>query len=330
MTVVTMKELLEAGVHFGHQTRKWNPKMQRYIFAERNGIYIIDLSQTIELLESAYEFVKGVGESGGSILFVGTKKQAQETIYEEAMKADAYYVNHRWLGGLLTNFKTIRNSVDKMEEIRELEETGQIEELPRKEAMMLSKKKEKLERSLYGIRTMTRLPDVLFAVDTNDEYIAVAEAKKLGIPVIAIVDTNSDPDLIDYCIPGNDDAIRSIRLITSTISKAYMDGKGIHTEGEEADEKEIEEEVEEVVKISVSSEDETEEVEVVEDIEEEEEKTTTKKKKTKKKPEEDEESEKKTKKKKTRTKKAKTDEKSEGEKKESKGDKSKKSNEEDS
>lgn len=251
MEIVTMKDLLEAGVHFGHQTRKWNPKMKRYIFAERNGIYIIDLSQTINLLGEAYKFVKQLGENGGSLLFVGTKRQAQETIYEEATRAGAFYVNHRWLGGLLTNFETIRKSVTKMEEIIQLEETGKIEELPRKEEMMLRKKRQKLEKALWGIKDMVKPPDALFVVDTIDEEIAVAEAKKLDIPVIAIIDTNSDPDLVDYRIPGNDDAIRSIRLITSIVARAYMDGKGILTEGEEVagevpEEEKTEEEREEV------------------------------------------------------------------------------------
>lgn len=222
---VSMKQLLEAGVHFGHQTRRWNPKMKPYIFGARNGIHIIDLQKTVEYFKVAYSFVKEIGKQGGVILFVGTKKQAQEVIAEEAKRVGLPYVNQRWLGGMLTNFKTVKNSIEKMKEIERMEEEGYLAKLPKKEAMILLKKKNKLKSYLDGIRNMETLPDALFVVDSKKEAIAVAEAKKLGIPVVGLVDTNCDPDDIDYIIPGNDDAIRAIKLLASRIADAYEEGK---------------------------------------------------------------------------------------------------------
>ena len=231
MAVVSMKQLLEAGVHFGHQTRRWNPKMKRYIFAERNGIYIIDLQKTLVKIEEAYELIRAAAARGGRVLFVGTKKQAQASIVEEANRSGAYYVNHRWLGGMLTNFETIRKNVDRLKNIEKMEEEGTLEKYTKKERGKKLKEKAKLEKFLLGIKEMNRLPDLLFVVDPKKEEIAVKEAIKLGIPIIAIVDTNCDPDEIDYPIPGNDDAIRAIRLITSLIADAIVEGKSSKSEG---------------------------------------------------------------------------------------------------
>ncbi|WP_084664868.1 30S ribosomal protein S2 [Thermanaeromonas toyohensis] len=224
MSVVSMKQLLEAGVHFGHQTRRWNPKMAPYIFTERNGIYIIDLQRTVKKLEEAYNFVRDVAKEGGKILFVGTKKQAQDTVKEEAERCGMFYVNVRWLGGTLTNFQTIRRRIERLKELERMEEEGTLELLPKKEVMALKKEKEKLERFLGGIKNMKQLPEALFVVDPRKERIAVAEARRLGIPIVAIVDTNCDPDEIDYVIPGNDDAIRAVKLITSKIADAVLEG----------------------------------------------------------------------------------------------------------
>lgn len=224
VSVVSMKQLLEAGVHFGHQTRRWNPKMAPYIFTERNGIYIIDLQRTVKKLEEAYNFVRDVAKEGGKILFVGTKKQAQDTVKEEAERCGMFYVNVRWLGGTLTNFQTIRRRIERLKELERMEEEGTLELLPKKEVMALKKEKEKLERFLGGIKNMKQLPEALFVVDPRKERIAVAEARRLGIPIVAIVDTNCDPDEIDYVIPGNDDAIRAVKLITSKIADAVLEG----------------------------------------------------------------------------------------------------------
>lgn len=237
MAVISMKQLLEAGVHFGHQTRRWNPKMAEYIFTERNGIYIIDLQQTVRKVDEAYNFVKDTVADGKSILFVGTKKQAQETIELEAERCGMFYVNQRWLGGMLTNFKTITSRIRRLEEIEQMEEEGLFEVLPKKEVMGLQKEQARLNRFLGGIRGMTSLPGALYVVDPRKERIAVAEARKLGIPIIAIVDTNCDPDEIDYIIPGNDDAIRAVKLLTNTMANAVMEakeGEGF-TVAEEAD-----------------------------------------------------------------------------------------------
>lgn len=225
MSVVTMKSLLEAGVHFGHQTRRWNPKMAKYIFTERNGIYIIDLQKTVKKVEEAYEFIKDISANGGKVLFVGTKKQAQEAIEAEAKRCGMYYVNQRWLGGMLTNYKTIKKRIDRLHELKEMEEEGIFEVLPKKEVMQLKHEAERLEKFLGGIQDMGGLPDVLFVVDPRKERIAVNEAKILGIPVVAIVDTNCDPDEIDYVIPGNDDAIRAVKLLTETIANAVIEGR---------------------------------------------------------------------------------------------------------
>ncbi|MDN5378951.1 30S ribosomal protein S2 [Thermodesulfobacterium sp.] len=230
MAHITMKQLLEAGVHFGHQTRRWNPKMKPFIFGERNGIHIIDLQQTIKYFEIAYEFVVNLVAEGGKLLFVGTKKQAQDTIREEAERCGMYYVNYRWLGGTLTNFRTIRQSVEKLKRIESWFEDGTIERFPKKERLKLERLKNKLERNLKGIKDMETLPQALFVVDPVHEEIAVKEARKLGIPIVAIVDTNCDPDLIDYIIPGNDDAIRAVKLITGKIADACLEGLEIYKE----------------------------------------------------------------------------------------------------
>ncbi|ABB13786.1 MULTISPECIES: 30S ribosomal protein S2 [Carboxydothermus] len=225
MAVISMKQLLEAGVHFGHQTRRWNPKMAEYIFTDRNGIYIIDLQKTAKKLEEAYSFVRELSAQGGTILFVGTKKQAQDAIKEEAERCGMFYVNQRWLGGTLTNFKTIRKRVERLIEIEKMEQEGALSVLPKKEVAKILKEKEKLSRFLSGIKEMKKLPDALFVVDPRKEKIAVAEARKLDIPVVAIVDTNCDPDEVDYVIPGNDDAIRAVKLITSKIADAVIEGR---------------------------------------------------------------------------------------------------------
>ncbi len=225
MSIITIKQLLEAGVHFGHQTRRWNPKMKEYIFTERNGIYIIDLSKTVKKIEEAYAFVRDLSAAGGNILFVGTKKQAAEAIKEEALRCGMYYVNVRWPGGMMTNFKTITRSIGRLNSIAKMQEDGTFDLLPKKEVAALQKEMFDLERNLGGIKTMEKLPDAIFVVDPRKERIAVLEAKKLGIPVIGIVDTNCDPDDADYIIPGNDDAIRAIKLITSVMADAVIEGR---------------------------------------------------------------------------------------------------------
>ena len=225
MSVVSMKQLLEAGVHFGHHTRRWNPKMAEYIFTERNGIYIIDLQKTVRKLEEAYNFIRDLTEQGKSVLFVGTKKQAQESVKEEAIRCGAYYVNARWLGGMLTNFTTIRRRVNRLKQLREMQENGTFDLLPKKEVIKLNLEIEKLEKFLGGIKDMKDLPGALFIVDPRKEKIAVAEAKKLGIPIIAIVDTNCDPDEVDYVIPGNDDAIRAVKLLAGVMANGVIEGK---------------------------------------------------------------------------------------------------------
>lgn len=225
MSIVTMKQLLEAGVHFGHQTRRWNPKMKQYIFTERNGIYIIDLQKTVKKIEEAYEFVKELSAEGGNILFVGTKKQAQESIEDEAKRCGMFYVNQRWLGGMLTNFKTIRKRVDRLHELENMEAEGLFEVLPKKEVLNLRHEQERLEKYLGGIKSMTELPQAIFVVDPRKERIAILEARKLQIPIVAIVDTNCDPDEVDYIIPGNDDAIRAVKLLTEKMADAVIEGR---------------------------------------------------------------------------------------------------------
>ena len=225
MAVVSMKQLLEAGVHFGHQTRRWNPKMAPYIYMERNGIYIIDLQKTVKKLEAAYQFVREVSENGQSLLFVGTKKQAQEAIKEEAERAGMHYINARWLGGLLTNFKTMRTRVERLAQLRKMHEDGTFDMLPKKEVIKLTSEINKLEKYLGGVEDMKRLPGAIFIVDPRKERNAIAEARKLKIPIVAIVDTNCDPDEIDYLIPGNDDAIRAIKLISGAMANAVLEGR---------------------------------------------------------------------------------------------------------
>ena len=225
MGVISMKQLLEAGVHFGHQTRRWNPKMAEYIFTERNGIYIIDLQKTVKKVDEAYNFVREVSEGDNSILFVGTKKQAQEAIAEEAKRVGMFYVNNRWLGGMLTNFKTIRKSIDRLYQLEKMEEDGTFDLLPKKEVLRLKKEMEKLEKNFGGIKEMKKMPAAMFVVDPRKERIAIAEAKRLGIPVVAIVDTNCDPEEVDYVIPGNDDAIRAVKLIVECIANAVLEAK---------------------------------------------------------------------------------------------------------
>lgn len=222
-----MKELLEAGVHFGHQVKRWHPKMKKYIFGERNGIYIIDLQKTVKGLEDAYNFVKGVASTGAPVLFVGTKKQSQDAIHEEATRASAFYVNQRWLGGMLSNFSTIRKSIDKLKRFEIMKQDGTLDLLTKKEVAAIEKERAKLEKNLSGIKDMATIPGALFVVDPKKERIAIAEARKLSVPIVAIVDTNCDPDEVDYVIPGNDDAIRAIKLITSKIADAVIEGKGI-------------------------------------------------------------------------------------------------------
>ncbi len=225
MAVISMKQLLEAGVHFGHQTRRWNPKMKEYIFTERNGIYIIDLQQTVKLVDTAYNFIKSVAEEGKDVLFVGTKKQAQEAIEQEAKKCGQYYVCQRWLGGMLTNYKTIQKRIQLLEKLNKMEEDGTFEQLPKKEVIKLKLQRDKLERFLGGIKDMKTVPGALFIVDPKKERIAIQEAKTLGIPVVAIVDTNCDPEEIDYVIPGNDDAIRAVKLIAGRMADAVIEGR---------------------------------------------------------------------------------------------------------
>ncbi len=236
MSVISMKQLLEAGVHFGHQTRRWNPKMKEYIFTERNGIYIIDLQKTVKKIEEAYYFVRDLAGEGNSILFVGTKKQAQESIEVEAKRCDMFYVNQRWLGGMLTNFKTIQGRIARLHKIEQMEETGEFDLLPKKEVIQLKAEQAKLEKNLGGIKEMKKLPGALFVVDPRKEHIAVAEARTLGIPIIAIIDTNCDPDEVTYPIPGNDDAIRAVKLITAKIADAVIEGhQGEQMNAEEAE-----------------------------------------------------------------------------------------------
>lgn len=269
-----MKQLLEAGVHFGHQTKRWNPKMKPYIFASRNGIYIIDLQKTVKMANEAYEFVRDLAAKGGKILFVGTKKQAQETIEREAKNCGMFYMKERWLGGTLTNFSTIKKRIQRLKELEKMEEEGMFDVLPKKEVIKLKKEYSKLKKYLDGIRDMEDLPDALYVVDPKREYIAVAEANKLDIPVVAIVDTNCDPDVIDYPIPGNDDAIRAVALLTNIISTAVIEGKRIgaiedeKTEKEEVAQEIIEEKGEEGKDSeSINESDKTEEhEEVVEEI----------------------------------------------------------------
>ncbi len=225
MSVISMKQLLEAGVHFGHQTRRWNPKMKKYIFTERNGIYIIDLQKTVKKVEEAYNFVRDLAADGGTMLFVGTKKQAQDSVKEEAARAGMYYVNQRWLGGTLTNFVTIQKRIARLKEIEKMEEDGTFEVLPKKEVIQLKKEQERLEKFLGGIKDMKQIPDALFIIDPRKERIAVAEAHKLNIPIVGIVDTNCDPDEIDYVIPANDDAIRAVKLLTGKMADAILEGK---------------------------------------------------------------------------------------------------------
>ena len=225
--VVTRRELLEAGVHFGHQTRRWNPKMHRYLYGERSGIYIIDLEKSLSGLEETYAFVQGLGRRRGIVLFVGTKKQAQEVVQEQAERIGMPYVNHRWLGGMLTNFTTVSKRLLRLRELREMDRTGALDYLPKKEAIRLRHERDKLQRNLGGIQDLERLPDAVFVIDTKKEHIAVNEARKLGIPVIAIVDTNCDPDEVDYVIPGNDDAIRAVNLVTRVVADALADGYGM-------------------------------------------------------------------------------------------------------
>lgn len=225
MAVIAMKDLLEAGVHFGHQTRRWNPKMARFIFTERNGIYIIDLQKTVDQVEQAYKLIKDVVEEGGKVLFVGTKKQAQEAIESEAKRCDMYYVNQRWLGGMLTNYNTIKGRIKKLEEYNKMEEDGSLSVLPKKEVATIRAEREKLARYLNGIKDMYGMPQLIFVVDPKKEKIAINEAKILGIPVVGLVDTNCDPDEVDIAIPGNDDAIRAVKLITETLANAVIEGK---------------------------------------------------------------------------------------------------------
>lgn len=244
MAYITMKELLEAGVHFGHQTKRWNPKMKPYIFGARNGIYIIDLQKTVRMFRTVYDFIVDTVAKGESVLFVGTKKQARESVYEESNRCEMFYVHNRWLGGMLTNFKTIKQSIDRLNYLNTIENDGSIELFPKKERLKLGKERVKLDNTLGGIRNMTKLPGAMFIIDPKNEAIAVREGKRLGIPIVAIVDTNCDPDDIDYIIPGNDDAIRAIRLISSRISDACIEGKELHEERKQAaSDKKIEKEL---------------------------------------------------------------------------------------
>ena len=247
MAVTSMKALLEAGVHFGHQTKRWNPKMAKYIFAARNDIHIIDLQISVDLVEEAYAFVKSQVAEGKSVLFVGTKKQAQDAIKEEAERCDMFYINHRWLGGTLTNFKTIRTRIDKLNKINQMEVVGEFDLLPKKEVLKLKAERDDLEKNLGGIKNMRSLPGVMFVVDLKKEEIAIKEARSLGIPVVAVVDTNCDPDLVDYVIPGNDDAIRAIKLFASIIADACIEAKqgesAVPTRSDEAEEVKMEDAV---------------------------------------------------------------------------------------
>ncbi|HLR41071.1 MAG TPA: 30S ribosomal protein S2 [Virgibacillus sp.] len=251
MSVISMKQLLEAGVHFGHQTRRWNPKMKKYIFTERNGIYIIDLQKTVKKVDEAYKFVKELAANGGTVLFVGTKKQAQDSVRDEATRSGMFYVNQRWLGGTLTNFKTIRKRINRLKDIERMEEDGTFDVLPKKEVVYLLKEKDRLVKFLGGIKEMNKLPDAMFVIDPRKERIAIAEAHKLNIPIIGMVDTNCDPDEIDYVIPANDDAIRAVKLMTSKMADAILEVRQ-------------EEEIEEVPEASQEEAEEAEKVEVSE------------------------------------------------------------------
>jgi len=255
-SVITMKQLLEAGVHFGHQTKRWNPKMKRYIFTARNGIYIIDLQQTVKMFRTAYDFVRELASEGKTILFVGTKKQAQEAVEEEARRAGAPFVNVRWLGGMLTNFQTIRKSLDRLQKLSDMTTDGTAEKLPKKEVLQLAKERSRLEKVLGGIKDLRRVPEAIFVVDPSREEIAVLEARRLAVPIIAIVDTNCDPDLIDYVIPGNDDAIRAIKLFLGKIADAILEGKAAYRE-RTASEGDKEAEAPEVMMALISTEEET-------------------------------------------------------------------------
>lgn len=264
MSVISMKQLLEAGVHFGHQTRRWNPKMKKYIFTERNGIYIIDLQKTVKKVNEAYNYVRDLAADGGTVLFVGTKKQAQHSVQEEATRAGMFFVNQRWLGGTLTNFQTIRKRINRLKQIERMEEDGTFEVLPKKETVDLLKEKARLVKFLGGIKEMNKLPDAIFVIDPRKERIAIAEARKLNIPIIGIVDTNCDPDEIDYVIPANDDAIRAVKLLTSKMADAILEGK----QGEETQEQveQKEEVVEEKAEATETTEtEETKEKEAVEE-----------------------------------------------------------------
>lgn len=260
MASITMKELLEAGVHFGHQTRRWNPKMKRYIYGGRNGIYIIDLHQTLKLFEEARQFIQDTVSEGGVVLFVGTKKQAQEAVEEAAKRCGMYFVNQRWLGGMLTNFRTIQTRIARLNELRKMEENGVFEQLPKKEAAQLREESDRLDRFLGGIKDMPKLPGAIYIVDLKKERIGLAEARKLDIPVVAIVDTNCDPDEVDYVIPGNDDAIRAIKLISNKIADAILEVRQVETEGEVVEEEaeEAEEEKPEVEAVEFEGEAEDE------------------------------------------------------------------------
>ncbi|SFD80136.1 SSU ribosomal protein S2P [Lentibacillus persicus] len=243
MSVISMKQLLEAGVHFGHQTRRWNPKMKKYIFTERNGIYIIDLQKTVKKVDEAYNYVKDIAANGGSVLFVGTKKQAQDSVRDEATRSGMFYINQRWLGGTLTNFQTIRKRINRLKDIERMEEDGTFDVLPKKEVVGLLKEKDRLVKFLGGIKEMNKLPDAMFVIDPRKERIAIAEAHKLNIPIIAMVDTNCDPDEIDYVIPANDDAIRAVKLLTSKMADAILEVKqGEETEEAPSEEEQAEEE----------------------------------------------------------------------------------------
>lgn len=243
--VASMKELLEAGVHFGHQVKRWNPKMKKFIFGERNGIYIIDLQKTLKGLEDAYNFVRDTASAGAGVLFVGTKKQAQDAVMEEAKRASAFYINQRWLGGMMTNFLTVRKSIERLKKIDAMKEDGTMNLLPKKEASSLEKERAKLEKNLAGIKEMKELPGVIFIIDPKKERIGIAEAKKLSIPIVAVVDTNCDPDEVDYVIPGNDDAIRAIKLLASKIADAVIEGRTASSKDaiQEAERAQIEEKI---------------------------------------------------------------------------------------
>ena len=255
MSVISMKQLLEAGVHFGHQTRKWNPKMSKYIFNSRNDIHIINLEDTVVLIDKAYDFIKDMASQGKNILFVGTKKQAQKAIEDEAKRCGMFYINSRWLGGTLTNFKTIRSRIERLNKLNNMEKVGEFNLLPKKEVIKLKAERDKLEKNLGGIKDMVKLPDVLFVVDTKKEHIAVQEAKTLGIPVVALLDTNCDPELVDYVIPGNDDAIRAVSLIAGAMANAVIEAKeGVAPAIEESSEETAEPSMEEVASEETSNE----------------------------------------------------------------------------